>query len=161
MARTKPAAEPKNRKARKAPEAKEAQQAEEAEDAPEAPEAQGVAEAPPKKGKKNKKVTAGKDDDQPSPKKRRGSKEEGVVEKDGDEPAAKVAKLTTASVKSDSPLLVFAHGAGAPSSHEWMVRYAWLSVCRFDYVCLRMFFSTPRTFLCACRNRWSCDCKSF
>jgi hypothetical protein len=105
---------------------KAAQRAPKAQEAPEAPEA---AEAPPaKKSRKNKKEAARKGDEQPSPKQRRSSEEEEAVQKDEAEPAAEVATLKASPAKSDSPLLVFAHGAGAPSSHEWMVRYAWLRV---------------------------------
>lgn len=118
---------------------KPARRAPKAQEAPEAPEA---AEAPPaKKSRKNKKEAARKGDEQSSPKQRRSSEEEEAVQKDEDEPAAEVATLKASPVKSDSPLLVFAHGAGAPSSHEWMVRWKKLlgeatgavEVVTFDY----------------------------
>lgn len=39
-----------------------------------------------------------------------------------DESAPGVANPKSNPENADSPLLVFAHGAGANSSHEWMVR---------------------------------------
>ncbi|KAG0626244.1 hypothetical protein M758_2G114100 [Ceratodon purpureus] len=137
MARTKKAT-------RRAPEA-----AEEAEVA-EVVDGEKVAEAPPKKGRKNKKEAPGKDAEQPLPKKLRSSNKEEEAKKDDEKPSAKVSKVSKVSkvakvkidpAKADVPLLVFAHGAGAPSSHEWMVRWKKLlgeatgavEVVTFDY----------------------------
>lgn len=30
---------------------------------------------------------------------------------------------------SSAPVVIFAHGAGAPSSSDWMIRYAFVTLC--------------------------------
>ena len=129
MARTKKAA-------KRAPEA-----AEEAEVA-EVVDGEKVAEAPPKKGRKNKKEAPGKDAEQPLPKKLRSSNKEEEAKKDEEKPSAKVSKVAKVKIdpaKADVPLLVFAHGAGAPSSHEWMVRFVLCRLCLAPYICVCHF----------------------
>lgn len=102
------------------------------------PRRSAAPEAPPKKSRKNEKEADRKDGGSPPPKKRRNNQTEEV---DEDEPASEVAKLKSSPEKSDSPLLVFAHGAGANSSHEWMVRCVWRSMCHSDYVLLSYIIS--------------------
>ena len=68
--------------------------------------------APSKKSKINdrKKETKQKEDDEEE-------------EEEEEEQTPEVGKNPTGKSEATSPLLVFAHGAGANSSHEWMVRY--------------------------------------
>lgn len=60
-------------------------------------------------------------------------KKEVPAEEEETDASAEGEEKVAEDLSESAPLLVFAHGAGANSSHEWMVRYALF--CRFCLAC--------------------------
>jgi len=110
---------------------------------------------PPKRSRKNQKETD-KKDEEPRKRSRRNSKaepEEPKVEEEA--PAPRVAKSSRSnSGNSESPLLVFAHGAGANSSHEFMVRYVGVDIVNVPFtLCFSVYLFLHRWSMLLLLNR--------
>ncbi|XP_073386454.1 uncharacterized protein [Physcomitrium patens] len=104
------------------------------------PPEEAAAVAAPSKSRSNRKEALMKSVVQQPSKKSKRNQKDGLKQGEG-EPSGSVAELKSNPHKLAAPLVVFAHGAGANSSHEWMVRWKKLlaeatnavEVVTFDY----------------------------